>query len=240
MNRQLINLAGVLLSVLVLIVGVFAFALPLFVQAEATSGDTDAVLQTNATHQQVIDALHAQQEKSGELEEDIADLRAQIPGTPHTDDVVFLAISAAQRVGGQVTAVTATAVEPFAPRPAPADDGSGLLQTPATPQTDAAAPTADTPDETPSVDGEVPADGTQPADGAAPAPTASAPANSGRMQLPMTIEMTVPSVEAATSAIDALRRGPRLIAVTSATTTSSDAGVTLSVSVLAFLDNTVK
>jgi hypothetical protein len=50
----------------------------------------------------------------------------------------------------------------------------------------------------------------------------------------------VPSVEAATSAIDALRRGPRLIAVTSATTTSSDAGVTLSVSVLAFLDNTVK
>lgn len=234
MNKQLINLAGVLLSVLVLVIGVFAFALPLFVQAETTSRDAATVRQTNTTHQTAIDALRTQQDHSAELDEEIAGLRAQIPGIPHTDDIVFLAISAADRVGGTVTAVTATAVEPFAPRTSPTGDGdsSSLLQMPSSGQAGSAAPDG----ATPSVDGSAPTGDAEPAAGASEAAPTSQ--SEGRMQIPMTIEMTVPSVEAATAAIDALRAGPRLVAVTSATTTSSDQGVTLSVSVLAFLDST--
>lgn len=238
MNKQLINLAGVLLSVLVLIVGVFAFALPLFVQAETTSRDAAGVRQTNATQQVAIDALRTQQEKSDELDKEIAGLRAQIPVIPHTDDVIFLAISAARSVGGTVIGVNATTLEPFAPRTGPVADGAdaGLLQSQLPAQDGSAAPAEGTPAEgTPAVDGDATPDDTQPAAEASAAPSS---ASSGKMQIPMTIEMTVPSVEAATAAIDALRAGPRLVAITSATTTSSDQGVTLSVSVLAFLDST--
>lgn len=222
MTRQLINLIGGLVTVLVLVAGVVLIGLPMYSGAQAAGKEADDVARGNATQQIVIDGLRVQEAQFDQLEDEVAQLRRQIAVEPRVDDVVALALAAVSAQGGTLDSVSATEAVPFAVRvdeqaPAPAAEADpGTAEASAT---DAAA------------------DGAADATAAASAPVA-APASGAdtQLQVPVTLAMTAPSVEAATSIVDALRRGPRMLAVTQATTTSEEGGVKLNVEVLVFVN----
>lgn len=226
MTRQLINLIGGLVTVLVLVAGVVLIGLPMYSGAQAAGKEADDVARGNATQQIVIDGLRVQEAQFDQLEDDVAQLRRQIAVEPRVDDVVALALAAVSAQGGTLDSVSATEAVPFAVRvdeqaPAPAAEAD-----PGTADASATDENAD-----------AKTDGAADATAAASAPAAAAASGADtQLQVPVTLAMTAPSVEAATSIVDALRRGPRVLAVTQATTTSEEGGVKLNVEVLVFVN----
>jgi hypothetical protein len=218
-NKQLVNLIGAAASVAIILLGVFVFALPQFSQANTTAASAKSVAAQNDTQQVVLDTLTAQAADMTELEDQVEELRAEIPEGRHLDDVLLLAVTAAARNGGQATTVTPATPEAFAPRTPEAPEGADA-------GTDAAAEATPAPDAT--------TDTSAPAVDAAPAPDAT-PAADAAQQVAVTVVIGAPDVDAATRILDALRAGPRLVAVTQATvTTDPEKGATLTVTLLAF------
>ncbi|BDZ40600.1 hypothetical protein [Microbacterium suwonense] len=214
MTKQLINLIGGLVCAVVLVAGGFLFALPQYLQAEGTEQAAQSARQNNATQQSIIDALRVQQSDSASLEADIAALRAQIPAEPHIDDIVRLALIAAARHGGAVDSVAPGDPVPFAARTA-------VEGAPASKPADAEAGSSEA----------------SASPGSSTSTGSGASAASDPRQVPIEITFTPPSVQAATDIVDALRAGPRVVAIVQATTVTDDDGeVHLTVSALAFSD----
>ena len=116
MTRQLINLIGGLVAVLVLVAGVLLIGLPMYSGSKAANAEADDVARSNDTQQSVIDGLRAQQAKFDELEAEVSQLRQQIAAEPRVDDILALAIAGAAEHGGTIDSLTATEAEPFAVR----------------------------------------------------------------------------------------------------------------------------
>lgn len=223
LNRQLINLIGGLVTVLVLVAGVLLIGLPMYAGAKSADKEADDVARSNDTQQIVIDGLVAQAAKLDDLTTEVTGLRAQIAAEPRVDDVVALALAAASAEGATVKAVNATDSVPFAVR-----GGADATAPAPSPDPAAAEPAA--------AAEEVAADTT--ADAASSAPAAAAPAaDETQQQVTVTLEMLAPSVDAATSIVDALRHGPRAVAITKATTSTDDDGVKLNVELLVFVNH---
>lgn len=224
MTKQLVNLIGAAASLAILLLGVVVFALPLFSSASTTWSSADEVAAQNRTQQTVLDTLAAQSADMSELDATVAELRGEIPPAAYLDDVLLLAVEAARANGGTVTSVAPGTAEPFAPRVAGA--------------TGDAAATAPAPDPAASEDGSDAASApTDDAAGAAGAGTSteSAPTANDPQQITVTLGIEAADVAAATRILDALRAGPRLVAVTQASVTSdTENGATLSVTLLAF------
>lgn len=226
MTRQLINLIGGLVTVLVLVAGVLLIGLPMYSGSKTADGEADDVARSNDTQQTVIDGLRAQQAKFDQLEAEVSQLRQQIATEPRVDDILALAIAGAAEHGGTIDSLAATEAEPFAVRTAEQGvDG-------AAPEPVSAA-----------ASGGVASDGSAPpaeetAGAAASAAPTSEPAASetDQQQVKVTLGVTVPSVEAATAIVDSLRRGPRVVAITKATTTTEDESIKLSVEMLVFVN----
>lgn len=221
MTKQLVNLVGALVSIAVLAAGVFLLALPQFTSAQQLNASAASVEQSNGTQQAVLDALNTQAADMTTLDAEVAELREVIPTSVRADDIVLIAAEAAAAYGGALTTVTVGETTPFAPRAmeAAVDDASAEAAVEGESTGDAA-----------------PADAA-PAD-AAPAttPTDGAPAD-GPQQVTLELTMTTPGVASATAAIDALRNGPRAVAITQAGISTADDGVvTATVSVLTFYD----
>ncbi|UJP10277.1 hypothetical protein L2X99_00705 [Microbacterium sp. KUDC0406] len=232
MTRQLINLVGGLVAVLVLVAGVLLIGLPMYSNAQATAAEADQVALGNQTQQTIIDGLRAQEKKSDELDAELAKLRRQIAPEPRADDIVALAIAAVGAHHGTLDSVTVAEAEPFAVRVAEQADGAA----------DAAAPQdgdqqAQDGDQT-GQDGDQTAQGAaEPASASTAAPAdAAAAGDDTRQQVPVTLVITAESVVDATSIVDALRAGPRVVAVTDAATTTDDQGVHLTVTALVFVN----
>ncbi|GAA1702115.1 hypothetical protein GCM10009808_20080 [Microbacterium sediminicola] len=217
MTKTLVNLIGGLAAVIILVLGVVVVALPLFGAAGTTNASADTVQDQNDTQQLVLDGLRAQAADMDALEDEVAALRDEIPAARHLDDVLVLAVTATSTHGGRIVALSTTESEPFAVRVDEADTTAPAYTT-----------------------GTDPADDTTTESGAASASSSSAAATdtatqtADAHQTSVTITIDAPSVEDATAMIDALREGPRLVAVVQATVTSDDDGVSLVVTLLAF------
>lgn len=217
MSKQLVNLIGAVASAAIILLGVVVFALPLFSSAGATAAAADDVAAQNRTQQTVLDALTAQAADMAALRAEVDELRAEIPEAAHLDDILLLAVDAADDNGGVLTSLIPAATEPFAPRTeagaatAPTADGTAeATPEPATADASAGAAAA--------------------GNAAATAPPAHAPE-----QVPVTVVIEAGDVAAATRALDALRAGPRLVAVTKATVTARpEGGATLTATLLTF------
>jgi hypothetical protein len=219
-NKQLVNLIGAVASLAILALGVLVFALPLFSSAGATAASADDVAAQNRAQQTVLDTLTAQSADMTELDATVAELRAEIPEAAHLDDVLLLAVEAAQAHGGAVTTVTPATPEAFAPRVVAADDAGSAP---------AAGEAEPAPEPSPSAE----ASATEATE--APTDAATAPAADAPQQVAVTVVVDAPDVAAATRIVDALREGPRLVAVTQASvTTPAEGGATLTVTLLAF------
>ena len=228
MTKQLVNLVGAAASLAILLLGVVVFALPLFSSASATWSSADEVADQNRTQQTVLDTLTAQSADMSELDATVEEMRAEIPAAAYLDDVLLLAVDAARDNGGTVTSVAPGTSEPFAPRVTGAgEDAAAQAPDPAASE-DSAATDAAPADDAAAADGTAAADGDGTA--AAPAPTVNDP-----QQITVTLGIEAADVAAATRILDALRAGPRLVAVTQASVTSdAENGATLSVTLLAF------
>ena len=202
-NKQFINIAGILLVVVVLTAGIALIALPMFSQAQATQAQTATVEQTNSVYQAQIDALSADEARSDEIDASLAALRTEIAATPQLDDVFEIVATAAEANQATIESVVAAEPTAFAARP-PVVDAGGLGRPVAAPEE--SAEQAETTGET---DAE---SSTDAAADAAAAPTPSDTDSLGPQQEVMvTIVVTVPDANTAAAFIDALRVGPRLI-----------------------------
>lgn len=191
--KQFINLLGAVLIVAILVAGVLLGALPLYSAAQETDASTRTIQQTNSVYETQVAQLTEAEADIVRLDGSVAALRSEIAGIPQLDDVFEIVIAAAEETTTTIQSVSATAPVPFAPR-APLD-ADGLVvtappvtETPAT--SDASAQNTDAPTDVPS----------------------AAPEDSPQLQIPITITMTVADAAQATAFVDALGRGPRLIA----------------------------
>ncbi|MCK6079378.1 hypothetical protein KZX37_01930 [Microbacterium sp. EYE_5] len=220
MTKQLVNLIGAAAAVAVLVLGIVVCALPLLSAAGTTASAADDVAQQNRTQEILLDTLRSQSADMAALDADVEDLRAAIPAAPHLDDVLYLALSAAEAHGGRVTALTPATAEPFAIRSEEEATAPG-----------GAASAADAPAEAGGAD-----PGEQTAAETPKATAAGAPSEpSAPIQIAVTVVIEAADVDAATRVLDALRAGPRAVAVTQASVTqATEDGVTLTATVLAF------
>lgn len=116
-NKQFINIAGILLVVVVLTAGIALIALPMFSQAQATQAQTATVEQTNSVYQGQIDALSAAEARSDEIDASLAALRTEIAATPQLDDVFEIVATAAEANQATIESVVAAEPTAFAARP---------------------------------------------------------------------------------------------------------------------------
>jgi hypothetical protein len=225
MAKQLINLVGGLAVVAALLGGVFLIALPLFSAAEKVSADAQRVEGDNVVFDAQLAALRADAERFDQIEADVAELRAQIPADTRADDVFEIVGAAAAESGVTVVSVTAAEVEAWSPRIGGTDDDGAAdaaqAQAPASEPAATAAP-AETP---------APSGGT--ADTVAPAPEESAA--SPRTQVSFSIAVEAADPAQAVAFVDALGRGPRLLAIVHSGLTATDDAYDVTVSALTFV-----
>ncbi|MCT9821616.1 hypothetical protein N3K63_15120 [Microbacterium sp. W1N] len=200
LNKQLINLLGILVVVGILIAGIALIAVPMVGQAQTTASQTATVEQTNAVYEAQIAQLTAAQADQAQLDADTAALRAEIPASTQFDDVFEIAINAAVTHQLTIQSVTMAEPAPWVPRTSVADDGTAAPAEPA-PATDAPAEDAA---------GEGTADAAGDAGTGAAAPAAD-PASTPRQQAVATITVPAPDFEAATAFVDSLQDGLRLL-----------------------------
>ncbi|WP_454130006.1 hypothetical protein [Microbacterium aurum] len=141
LNKQLINLLGILLAVVVLVAGLALIAYPMFAQALDTDTKTRTVAQTNSVYQAQVDSLSAAEADSVQLDASLADLRLQIAATPKLDDVYEIVDTAAKKADVRVESVTADSEEAFVPRTQVDEDGKVVVEAPAPAVADDAAAT---------------------------------------------------------------------------------------------------
>ena len=219
MPKHIVTAIGLIVSLGVIALGVFLVAMPLYFQAVSVDGQTATVASTNALYQAQVDELTAQQENLGEIEANVAGLRAQIPATGQLDDVFEVVARAAEASGVQITSVTAGEQVAYSTRTGVTEGDPAAVPAPVPEATEAATDATS---------------GTS-TDAAAPAPDAAAGA--GRQQVDFAISATATDMEQATAFLDALRAGPRLLNSVTATMTQSGEGtVDIQVSALTFVD----
>lgn len=223
MTKSLVNLIGAAVTAGILLLGVLVFALPLLSTANTTMASADDVATQNGTQQAVLDGLTAQSAEIDIVERELAELRRELPESEHVEDVVELAADAARATGATLTAVRPAEATAFTPRTAAvvaAETGVEL------------APVASEPEV---ADGEGSVEDDAPVDEAPAEPAApEAAAADGPQQVTVTVEFDAADVATATTLLDALRAGPRLVAVTGATVQTEEGGASLTATVQVF------
>jgi hypothetical protein len=221
--KQLINLLGAVVVIGVVVAGIALIALPMYGSSQTTDASARTVAQTNDVYDIQVQTLAAERERMDEITADLASLRRQIAAIPQLDDVFEIVIASAADTGATITSVTASDPEPWAPRGAAPDDPT------ATAPADESA-TADAEPTEPVVP-EPSATETDAADVAATAPTDGATEPAPSQQVPLTIVVELADASQAAAFIDALGRGPRLLAPIDGTLADG----TLTVTALAFI-----
>jgi TolA-binding protein len=205
--RQMINLLGIVVVVALLVAGLTMVVLPMYSSARAIDTDTANVAQTNQLYDVRVSQLTAAQAEIETLTGDVTALRRQISASSQLDDVMQIVVDSARATGATIESVSAADAEPWAPRTglegdddagaAPADDPAEGEATPAEGDTT----------ETGGATTDPPADA-----GAGETSTETEPAVSPQQQIAVTITVEVPDARSAAAFIDALSRGPRLLA----------------------------
>ncbi len=229
-NKQLINLAGIVLVVVLLVAGVALIAMPLYSQSQSIDSQVGTVAQSNMLYEQQIAALSAAETEIDRIDSDVADLRREIAAFPQLDDAHRLISAAAEKVDVRIQTVEAAAPTAWQPRGMPAVEGteaSAPAETaPAAAEAAGAAPTGETPapaeapgDEaspnrqvllTITIDTALPYD-VDTDDESADADDDSETADEGEASAEETARRLEGLARKAVDFIDALRAGPRLI-----------------------------
>ncbi|MBD8023876.1 hypothetical protein [Microbacterium gallinarum] len=206
--RQMINLLGIVVVVALLVAGLTMVVLPMYSSARAIDTDTANVAQTNQLYDVRVSQLTAAQAEIETLTGDVTALRRQIAASSQLDDVMQIVVDSARATGATIESVSAADAEPWAPRTGlEGDDDAGAAPADTAPAEGEAAPAEGDTTET----GDATTDPAMDA-GAGETPAETEPAASPQQQIPVTITVEVPDARSAAAFIDALSRGPRLLA----------------------------
>ncbi len=230
LNRQIINLLGVVVVAAILAAGILLGAMPLYFESRATQAQADEVARASEMQEVQVQALRRDAERIDEIEADLAALRAQIPADPRLDDVFALVNRAAQSAGVTISSAMASDPEPWTKRTAPGADPAAPAA-PAAPDQPAGA--ADASGEAAPVDPAAGATAPEGADAAAIPPAAAQTAP--ETQVPVSIVVVAGDTASAARFAEALGDGPRLLGITHANMTSATDGYTLTLDALAFV-----
>ncbi|WP_298942934.1 hypothetical protein [uncultured Microbacterium sp.] len=250
LNKQLINLLGILVAVIVLVAGLALIALPMYSQAQTINANATTVAQTNAVYQAQIDGLSAANERIEEIDQSLANLRTQIAAAPQLDDVYEIIGATAQQADVRIESIAAEESAPFIARTALDAEGNAVVAEPE-------------PEPAPVEDGAAPAAETEVEEPVAPEPTTAEDAPQRQVLVTITIDVAQPyalpaaaegeaadpaaletetdpaavradataQAQKAAAFVDALGVGPRLLAPINVEYT----GGKLTISVLAFI-----
>ena len=203
--RQMINLVGVVVVVALLVAGLTMIVLPMYSSARSIDADTANVAQTNQLYDVRVSRLTAAQAEIETLTGDVTALRRQIAASSQLDDVMQIVVDSAKATGATIESVSAADAEPWAPRTGLEGEGDTGAPVDAAPAEGEAAPAEGEGTETTETTDAA-------ADAGTEAPAEAEPAASPQQQIPVTITVEVPDARAAAAFIDALSRGPRLLA----------------------------
>ncbi len=115
-SKQLVNLAGTLVVVILLVAGVVLVALPFYSESLAIDSQKRTVAQSNSTYEQQIARLSAAEEDIAAVDEDLATLRTEIASSPRLDEVHSLIARSAARVDARVESIAAEPAESWLAR----------------------------------------------------------------------------------------------------------------------------
>ena len=203
--KQLINLIGALVVIAALAAGVLLIGLPTYLGSMRIAADADRVATDNTIFRAQADALLAERSSSSRVAAEVSALREQIPATPLHDDIFELVVEAALANGVTVVRVAAEEPAAFTPQTGPlsaTEDGSVT--------TAEAPPTAAT--ESESQEDAAAGDTGSGETAAAPADP-EVPVAASQQAIPFVIEVESPTVASTTGFLDALKKGPRLLAI---------------------------
>jgi type II secretory pathway pseudopilin PulG len=133
-NKQLINLAGILIVVVLLVAGVALIAMPLFTQSRSIDSQTRDIAQNNLLLEQQIASLTEAGGRVDEIDADLAELRAEIAPHPQLDDAYWLVSEAAKTADVHIQTVEAQPATAWSPRGAGSEDGGAAPTEPAAPE----------------------------------------------------------------------------------------------------------
>lgn len=235
MTKQLITLIGALLTAAVVAAGVLVGVLPLIGGVLSADAQRQEVTATNTGYETQIASLTEQSKRLAEIESAVAQLRSQIPGGEMLNQVFERISRAGTTAGVDVIAVDRAEAAVYAARTGTGEDAPA----PAATEPPAEPAQADTPvDQAEGVAADADAaaadtaaGGAAPADAAEPATPTVAP----RQQVELSIRAIAPDIDSAFAFLDGLRAGPRAIAIDSVTTTRSEAGFDMQLTVITFL-----
>lgn len=234
-NKQLINLAGVLGVVVVLVAGIALVAFPMYSESRAIDDQTRTVSTNNTIYEQQVAILAEAGARIDQIDADLAALRAQIASDTQLDDIHALIADTAKDLDIRVVSVAADEAEPWTPRTQVDEDGNVVADAAPAVADGGGTGAAATPEPTPAASGEDPA-----ATPAAPAPAAPEGGDASpqrQVLITVTLDLSLPfesqaetetdaeegedaAVDAeevtaramtASSFVDALTRGPRLV-----------------------------
>ena len=236
MTKQLITLIGALLTAAVVAAGVLIGVLPLIGGVFSADAQRQEVTATNTGYETQIASLTEQSKRLAEIESAVAQLRGQIPGGEMLNQVFERISRAGTTAGVDVIAVDRAEAAVYAARTGTGEDApeTAATEPPATPAQ------ADTPidqaEDVAADAGAASADasaaaGAAPTDAGEPATPTAAP----RQQVELSIRAIAPDIDSAFAFLDGLRAGPRAIALDSVTTTRSEAGFDMQLTVITFL-----
>ncbi|MDN3496119.1 hypothetical protein QL996_09285 [Planococcus sp. APC 4015] len=204
--KQLISLIGVVLVLAIAGGGAALIVLPAWNGAQTTDASARAVAQTNDIYAIDVQRLTAAEDDFAGTESTLASLRSEIAEIPRLDDVYEIVVAAAADTGTEVTGFTAADPEPWVRR--------GAVT---------AAPTADAPvAEAAPVEEPVAAEPNTTEVTGDPSTTDQEPVEteevtSPQQQVSVTLEVTAADAATAAAFMDALGRGPRLLALIDST-----------------------
>ncbi len=131
LSKQLINLLGILVAVIVLVAGLALVALPMYSQAATVEANAATVAQTNAVYQVQIDGLSAANERIDEIDQSLADLRVEIAAAPQLDDIYEIVDRVAQRADVRIESIAADEEAAWIARTALDAEGNAVVAEPA-------------------------------------------------------------------------------------------------------------
>jgi len=207
LSRPVLHLLGSGATIVLIGIGVLV-GLPLATQAMASASEADQIVHANGLQQASVEQLGAESARLSDLAADVQKLRAQIPAHTRASDLPSMLARAAQAGDATVTVIEPGAVGPFTAR------DEGVAAAAASTATGAAG------EEQPASSG-----------------TSDSSAGDTAQQQTVHVQLRAADARAVAAFVDALRQGPRLIAIDTIRVERGSEGVTATVTLLLFADS---
>lgn len=119
LDVKMVNLLGTLVVVAVLGLGAVGIVMPLYEQVQVANGQIGEAELANEGYRTQLTALADAESRQAEIEENVATLRAELPGGIEADTAIQVIEHAMNSTGARIESDTFSEPVPFSPRVTP-------------------------------------------------------------------------------------------------------------------------